>query len=220
MSDAVLVTGAFGLVGTATVKHLAARGRHVVATDLDTPANRKAAAALPPGVTVRWTDLTDAKAVGTLVSSVAPAAIIHLAAIIPPFCYARRGLARKVNVGGTANLLAAAAKLPTPPRFVHASSIAVYGPRNPYTVTGVLSADTPATPGDLYGSQKLAAEELVRSSDLDWSVLRLGGVISVGISLKQPEEMLYFESLLPTDGRLQTVWKQWLPTLDYPFGEG
>ncbi|MCV7081926.1 NAD-dependent epimerase/dehydratase family protein, partial [Mycolicibacterium insubricum] len=60
-------------------------------------------------------------------------------------------------------------------------------------------------PGDLYGSQKLAAEELVRSSDLDWSVLRLGGVISVGISLKQPEEMLYFESLLPTDGRLQTV---------------
>ena len=35
MSDAVLVTGAFGLVGTATVKHLAARGRHVVATDLD-----------------------------------------------------------------------------------------------------------------------------------------------------------------------------------------
>ena len=64
MSDAVLVTGAFGLVGTATVKHLAARGRHVVATDLDTPANRKAAAALPPGVTVRWTDLTDAKGGG------------------------------------------------------------------------------------------------------------------------------------------------------------
>ena len=44
MSDAVLVTGAFGLVGSATVKRLAADGRNVVATDLDIPENRKAAA--------------------------------------------------------------------------------------------------------------------------------------------------------------------------------
>ena len=46
MSDAVLVTGAFGLVGTATVRHLARLGRRVVATDLDTRANRDAAALL------------------------------------------------------------------------------------------------------------------------------------------------------------------------------
>ncbi len=91
MPDAVLVTGAFGLVGSATVTHLAAAGRHVVATDLDTPANRTAAAALPAGVTVQWTDLTDATAVGTLISSVAPASVIHLAAIIPPVCYANPG---------------------------------------------------------------------------------------------------------------------------------
>jgi nucleoside-diphosphate-sugar epimerase len=43
MTDAVLVTGAFGLVGSSTVKRLAADGRRVVATDLDIPANRKAA---------------------------------------------------------------------------------------------------------------------------------------------------------------------------------
>ena len=39
----VLVTGAFGLVGSATVKQLAADGRRVVATDLDVEANRKKA---------------------------------------------------------------------------------------------------------------------------------------------------------------------------------
>ena len=39
----VLVTGAFGLVGTATVKQLVADGQRVVATDLDLPGNRKAA---------------------------------------------------------------------------------------------------------------------------------------------------------------------------------
>ena len=59
MSNTVLVTGGFGLVGSATVRRLAELGRNVVATDLDTPANRKAAAKLPSGVNARWTDLTD-----------------------------------------------------------------------------------------------------------------------------------------------------------------
>ena len=43
MSETVLVTGGFGLVGSATVKRLAADGRRVVAADLGTPAQRKAA---------------------------------------------------------------------------------------------------------------------------------------------------------------------------------
>ena len=205
MSDAVLVTGAFGLVGTATVKHVAARGLHVVATDLDTPANRKAAAALPAGVTVRWTDLTDAKAVGTLVSSVAPAAIIHLAAVIPPMCYVNPGLARKVNVEATSTLVNAAAAEPKPPRFVQASSIATYGPRNPHRTTELLTPDTPVRAFDIYGGHKVEAEHLVRGSALDWVILRLGGVMTTEFSLGMGPDMLYFEGLLPSDGRLQTV---------------
>src|SRR5207237_362967 len=137
MSDAVLVTGAFGLVGTATVERLAADGRHVVATDLDIEANRKAAAHLPRGVAVRYADLTDPAAVDALITDVSPAAIIHLAAVIAPHCYSRHALAKKVNVDGTANLLAAATRQPSPPRFVQASSIAVYGPRNPHKITDV-----------------------------------------------------------------------------------
>ena len=82
MIDVVLVTGAFGLVGTATVDHLAARGRRVIATDLDTPANRKAAAGLSPGVEVHWLDLTDSASVAALLSAVQPAAVVHLAAVI------------------------------------------------------------------------------------------------------------------------------------------
>ena len=48
-TDRVLVTGAFGLVGSAVVAALADQGRRVVATDLDVPANRKRAQALPRG---------------------------------------------------------------------------------------------------------------------------------------------------------------------------
>lgn len=203
--DTILVTGAFGLVGSAVVRQLAADGRHVVATDLDIPANRKAAVELPKSVEVRYADLTNPNAVEHLVAAVRPSAIIHLAAVIPPFIYMRRDLARKVNVDATGHLLAAAAAQPEPPRFVLASSIAVYGSRNPHTVSGVLTADTPTNPADVYGDHKVAAEQLVRDSGLDWVILRLGGVITVDPGSYMKLDNLYFEQLLPTDGRLQTV---------------
>lgn len=203
--DTVLVTGAFGLVGSAVVRRLAAEGRAVVATDLDIPANRKAVAALPASVQVRYADLTDPAAVDALVGAVRPAAIIHLAAVIPPFIYMRRDLARRVNVEATGHLLAAAAAETKPPRFVQASSIAVYGSRNPHTVSGVLTADTPTNPADVYGDHKLQAEQLVRASPLDWVILRLGGVITVDPGSYMKLDNLYFEQLLPSDGRLQTV---------------
>jgi nucleoside-diphosphate-sugar epimerase len=41
MTGTVLVTGGFGLVGSATVRRLTELGRHVVATDLDTPPTAK-----------------------------------------------------------------------------------------------------------------------------------------------------------------------------------
>ena len=53
MSETVLVTGGFGLVGSATVRRLAALGRQVVATDLDTPANRNSMPG-PPERYARW----------------------------------------------------------------------------------------------------------------------------------------------------------------------
>ena len=131
MTDTVLVTGGFGLVGSQTVKRLTADGRRVVVADLDTPANRKKAKELPGGVDVRWADLTDAAAVERLVSEVAPSVIVHLAAVIPPPLYRNPGLARKVNVDATVALVRAAEAQPNPPRFVQASSNAVYGSRNP-----------------------------------------------------------------------------------------
>lgn len=205
MTETVLVTGAFGLVGSATVHRLAADGRRVVATDLDVPANRKAAESLPVGVTVRWADLTEPAAVGALLDEEAPAAIIHLAAVIPPFLYQRRGLAERVNVEATASLVRASEKLSTPPRFVLASSVAVYGSRNPHTVQGVLTSDTPVNPADIYGAHKVQAEKIVRTSALDWVILRLGGVMTASPGSYMKIDNFYFEGMLPTDGRIQTV---------------
>jgi nucleoside-diphosphate-sugar epimerase len=205
MSDTVLVTGAFGLVGSATVRQLHADGRHVVATDLDIPANRKAAASLLPAADVRWADLTDPEAVAALVHAVSPAAIIHLAAIIPPACYARPALARRVNVDATGHLIDAAQTLSGPIRFVQASSVAAYGARNPHRLIDVLTADTPLRPSDTYGAHKAEAEQLVRGSELDWVVLRLGGVLTAEPRFDVDLDTIYFEASLPVDGRIQTV---------------
>jgi nucleoside-diphosphate-sugar epimerase len=201
--DSVLVTGAFGLVGSAVVKQLHADGRRVVAT-----AHHMVNAAVADlyGVEVRWVDLTKPAQVNALVAGVSPSAIVHLAAVTPPQCYAHRALARAVNVDATAVLVRAAEAQPSPPRFVHASSAAVYGARNPHRFSDVLTADTPIAPSDLYGGHKAEAEKILRSSDLEWSVLRLGGALPVELQQARLDpDSFYHDALLPVDGRLHTV---------------
>ena len=206
MTGTVLVTGGFGLVGSATVRRLTELGRHVVATDLDTPANRKAVAQLPGGAEARWADLTDRNQAERLVAEVAPEAIIHLAAIIPPPIYRNPKLARRINVDATATLVHIAEAQPSAPRWVQASSNAGFGARNPHRFTAPLRADEPMKASDLYSAHKIEAEQIVRASSLEWVVLRLGGVLSVDPSaMKFNTDALYFESALPSDNHMHSV---------------
>jgi nucleoside-diphosphate-sugar epimerase len=176
-----------------------------VATDLDTPANRRAARKSNGRVEVRWVDLTDHSATHALVRNISPTAIVHLAAVIPPFCYRYRALARRVNVDATAELISAARALRPAPRFIQASSVAVYGVRNPYRVEDLLTADTAVDPVDNYGGHKVEVETLLAKSDLEWVVLRLGGVMPSEADLRIDKDSLYFQSVLPIDNRIHTV---------------
>jgi nucleoside-diphosphate-sugar epimerase len=201
MSETVLVAGAFGLVGPETVRRFATDGWHVVAT-----AHRNANEGFPAEVETQWADLTDPVQVDRLVSKVSPAAIVHLAAVIPPLVYRDAILARRVNVEATAALVRAAEAQPNPPRFMHASSAAVYGGRNPHRHSERLTVDTPPRPTELYGGLKLEAEQLVRSSSLDWVVLRLGGVLSVDPSaMPFNSDVVYFSTAQPTDIRVHCI---------------
>jgi nucleoside-diphosphate-sugar epimerase len=205
VSEVVLVTGGLGLVGFQTVKRLVADGHKVVATDLDTKANRKKARALPVGANIRFTDLTNPAEVDVLVSEVAPSAVVHLAAVIAPAIYRHPAVGRKVNVDATASLVHAAEGLASPPRFVLASSAAVYGSRNPHRHDPI-DADTPPRPTDVYGGHKLEAENLLRASSLEWVILRLAGVMSADPSMLPLDgDTAYIESALPTDQRFHGV---------------
>jgi len=179
----VLVTGAFGQIGRRCTQLLLDRGRRVIAVDLRTDKTAAEAQKLAAGdggerLTAAYVDLQDAAAVRELILAHQPDAIIHFAAIVSPPSYRNPGLARRVNVGGTENLLAAAAALPEPPLFLLASSAAVYGSRNPYRYPERITPDTPVNPIDQYGEDKVLAEAAVRASGLPYALLRLGGVAS------------------------------------------
>lgn len=206
MQERVLVTGAFGNVGRFTVRTLLDQGRRVVATDLRTPAAEAAYVALGPrsDLEVVWADLTDPDAVRELVAACRPGAVIHLAAVIPPLAYARPHVAHAVNVEATRNLVAAVAELPEPCRFVHASSIAVHGSRNPHTMAP-LTATSEIRPCETYGAGKAAAEEAVTAAGIDWTILRLGAVIFPDLDLGMDPDAAFLEAMLPADGRVQTV---------------
>ena len=206
MVEKVLVTGGFGLVGSQTVRRLAADGHRVVATDLGTDTQRKAARSLPAGVEARWADLTDPGEVDRLIAETSPSVIIHLAAVIPPVIYRQPELARRVNVDATVALLNAARSCARPPRFIQASSNAVHGARNPHRHHGLLREDTPLQPTDLYGAHKAEVEDHVRSSGLPWVILRLAGIMSVEPgAMPFSLDALFFESALPTDGRMHSI---------------
>lgn len=121
-ADPVLVAGAFGQVGSRCAEILLDRGRTVIAMDLHNEATVEAADQLAGRVRTgtlipAFVDLLDADSVAALMAQHHPQAIVHLAAILAPASYRNPRLARKVNVGGTRNLVRGALALPARPLF-------------------------------------------------------------------------------------------------------
>lgn len=164
----VLVTGATGALGPATVRALTTAG-HRVRVLVRTPA-----AAVAAGIEPCIGDLTDRASLDRATRDAD--AVVHLAALLhvvhpPP---GMRAEYHRVNVDGTRALAEAAAQAGVR-RFVFASTAAVYGP------TPVPAVETtPAAPDSWYGESKVAAEatllEAHRPGTFDVTILRLSAV--------------------------------------------
>lgn len=148
----VFVTGGTGGLGRALLPALAARGHRVTAL-----ARNPAALPAIPGLTAVAGDLLAPR--GLVAALAGCRAVLHLAAVTHaprPEAYSR------VNVEGTAALLAACREACPEARFVFVGTRAV------------------GAACGAYGASKARAEALVRGSGLSWVILRPAEVYGVG----------------------------------------
>lgn len=171
----ILVTGAFGNVGSSTLNELLKRGHEVKVLERDTQQNRLTAKRYKRRADIRFGDILNVRDVGDAVAGMD--AVVHLAAVIPPLADRKPGLAEYINVGGTRNIIGEMERQDKRPKLIYTSSIAVYGDRLDSPYIGKEDRPCPNT-GDHYAWQKLRCEELIRGSGLSWAVLRLTYIVS------------------------------------------
>lgn len=160
----ILVTGATGLVGERLLPRLIAAG-------MDCRALVRGERPMPPGVSAVEGDLLDPDTLAQAVADVS--AIVHLAAV---FRTGDEALIWKANLDGTRGLIAAARAHAPNARFIMASTAHVYDRGTPHP-----GRETDAVAPDLaYPASKAAAEQALRDSGLNWSILRFPFVYGDG----------------------------------------
>jgi nucleoside-diphosphate-sugar epimerase len=160
----ILLTGVTGMVGARLLRRLLAAG-------LDCRALLRPGKDAPAGVPTVAGDLLDAASLAEAVRGVS--AIIHLAAV---FRTPDTDLIWQSNLEGTRGLLAAAQAHAPDARFILASTCHVYGPHSPHPGR----EDDAVAPEHAYPASKVAAEQALRASGLNWVVLRFPFVYGDG----------------------------------------
>jgi nucleoside-diphosphate-sugar epimerase len=192
----VLLTGGAGNIGSHALPQLAARGHTVRSFERSTKAGRRTARDLPPGVEVVWGDITDAEAVRRATAGVD--AVVHLAALIPPVADEEPDRARAVNVGGTANVVAACQAQPAPPRLLFSSTFDVHG--HTLDKAPPRHVDDPLVATNPYTEHKIECEGLVRESGLTWCIFRFADVPVLGV--RDPHPIMFEIGL---DNRIEAL---------------
>jgi len=156
----VLITGGQGCIGAWVIKKLLDQGIEVVTLDLNPVPERLSLIASPEEirrVDMRQGSIEDGSAIKALVRDENITHIVHLAAVLMPFCQANPVAGAMVNVIGTLNLFEAARDAGHDVRVVYASSAAVWGPEDAYGQQA-LSEEEALKPATHYGVFKQANE--------------------------------------------------------------
>jgi nucleoside-diphosphate-sugar epimerase len=181
----VLVTGAFGNIGQSVLEALLDQGHTVRCFDLERRSNVGAAGSFQEQVEVMWGDL---RRPGDVLKAVRDQeVVIHLAFIIPKLSVTgfesedHPDWAREINVGGTRNLIEAMEAQPRKPKLLFASSYHIYGRTHDQPPPRTIS--DPVQPIEHYAHHKVEVEEMVRSSALEWAILRLAAALPIAMKL-------------------------------------
>jgi D-erythronate 2-dehydrogenase len=179
----VVITGGAGFLGSRLARAILERGsladsrgksrplRELVLVDVVAPAPiDDARVRAIPG------SLDDADVVDAAISAQTDS-VFHLAAVVSGQAEADFDIGMRVNVDATRRLLERCRACVVPPKFLFASSLAVFGGARPDPVPD----DAPVTPRSSYGTQKAIGELLVsdmsRKGFIDGRSLRLPTIV-------------------------------------------
>jgi nucleoside-diphosphate-sugar epimerase len=206
----VLLTGASGSMGGEAFKELLRRRDKYDIVLLLRPSkkNKKVFARYEgqEGIKVVWGDLCSADDVLEAVNGVDH--VLHPAAFIAPAADRNPPQCKRINFGGTQNIIAAIKQQPNNGdnvRLVSVASVAMYGDR--LRPIHMLKVGDPLKPsvGDFYATTKMAAERAVIESGLKyWAVLRQT-YIAIPNTLSLIDPIMYHQ---PLDTHIEFITSQ------------
>jgi len=169
----LLITGSNGLLGQKLLATLNKDANELFGFDL-------ADQSYTPLIPHRYfkVDLIDRKQTTTAIQNINPEIIIHTAAMTGvDQCETERENCWKINVSATADLIKTAEKINS--KFIFISSDYIFDGKN-----GPYNEESLPNPINYYGRSKLAAENLLRGSKLDWTIVRTIVLYGVGINVR------------------------------------
>lgn len=190
----ILLTGASGVMGLATLKML--KGQDIRAFCLDVSSELKK---LKPYERHIEIFKGDASVYDDIYRSLEGVDIVlHLASIIPPQSEKSSMLTFKVNYGSSKNIVDAiiARGMADTCKLVYISSVALYGDRQYPIHWGRVGDPIKVSFGDYYGLSKVASERYIIESKIKhWAILRQTGIISAEM-LSHRSSLIFHQPLI------------------------
>jgi dTDP-4-dehydrorhamnose reductase len=198
----ILVTGSNGLLGQKLVELISSGDDYLIAT-----AKSSLVIDLPKGE-FHSLDVTDVESIESVIAQSKPDVIIHTAAMTQvDQCETEQEKCWLNNVQAVENLVTACEKFSV--RLIHLSTDFIFDGTH-----GPLDEMEKPNPLSYYGKSKLAAEELIQKSKIDWAILRTVLVFGVTKDMSRSNIVLWVKKSLEEGKTIQVVNDQWrTPTL-------
>ncbi|HLZ15460.1 MAG TPA: SDR family oxidoreductase [Cyclobacteriaceae bacterium] len=199
----ILVTGCNGLLGQKLVELISSRPGH----DLIATAKSRLIPKLPRGE-FRPLDITDRIQAEEVIAQTKPHVVVHTAAMTQvDQCETDREKCWQANVEAVQYMADACRR--NSAHLVHISTDFIFDGSH-----GPLGEDERPNPLSYYGKSKLAGEEIVQKSGIDWAILRTVLVYGVTQDMSRSNIVLWVKKSLDDGKSIHVVNDQWrTPTL-------